>query len=75
MSTGWENYTLNYLHDVFCLRLRKLEVFVRGSYVHDGVDHAPSLFEARGRGFEENLVGDFARPGEQAGYVLSNLAQ
>ena len=74
MSTGWENYTLNYLHDVFCLRLRKLEVLVHGSYVHDGVDHAPSLLEARGCSFEENLVGDFSRPREQARDVLSNLA-
>lgn len=75
MSTHGKDTELNYLHNIFRLRLRKLQVFLRGSDVHDCVNHAPSLLEASGRGFEENLVGDFARPREQVGYVFPNLAQ
>ena len=51
------------VHDILSLCLGKVGV-LGGRDLDDGVDHTPGLLEARGSGFEKDLVGDLARARE-----------
>ena len=62
------------LHHILYLGFRELVLGPGRSNLHDGIDHPPRLLEARGGGFEVYLIRDFARAGEERGYVFAYLS-